>query len=136
MFFTNEFRKSVLNIIKDVELKDSSKVNLVEIRNPSGSSQWKGRFSDTDSQSWSNVVDPNIRCMKLDRKGRMKNVNDGRSFITFEDWKDQFELLRYAYQVEVARLRSLLMQYFRVCTYDLKVEEPKPLVTVKVINKY
>ena len=75
--------KSVLNIIKDVELKDSSKVNLVEIRNPSGSSQWKGRFSDTDAQSWSNVVDPNIRCMKLDRKGRIKNANDGRSFITF-----------------------------------------------------
>jgi hypothetical protein len=47
----------------------------------------------------------------------MKNVNDGRSFITFEDWKDQFELLR-------------------VCTYDLSKEEPKPLVTVKVINKY
>ena len=74
---TNQFpeilnSKSVLNIIKDVELKDNSKVNLVEIRNPSGSSQWKGRFSDTDSQSWSNVVDPNIRCMKLGLGGKAK----------------------------------------------------------------
>ena len=61
-----------MNIIKDVQLKDDSKVNLVEIRNPSGSSQWKGRFSDTDSQSWSNVVDPNIRCMKLGLSGKAK----------------------------------------------------------------
>ena len=45
---------------------------MVEIRNPSGSSQWKGRFSDTDSQSWSNVVDPNIRCMKLGLGGKAK----------------------------------------------------------------
>ena len=49
-------------------------MNLVEIRNPSGSSQWKGRFSDTDSQSWSNVVDPNIRCMKLGLVGKAKVI--------------------------------------------------------------
>ena len=27
-------------------------------------------------------------------------------------------------------------KYFRLCTYDLNKEEPKPLITVKVINKY
>jgi len=108
---------SVLNIIKDVELKDNSKVDLVEIRNSGNSKFWTGRFSDSDSQGWSNIVDPNIRCMKLDRRGRMKNVNDGRAFITFEDWQKQFELLR-------------------VCTFDLSREDPKPLVNVHVVNPY
>ena len=78
--------KSVLNIIKDVELKDNSKVNLVEIRNPSGSSQWKGRFSDTDSQSWSNIVNPNIRCMKLGLVGNLLIV--GGTTIDFIGYID------------------------------------------------
>jgi len=54
---------------------------LVQLRNPWGSTEWKGKWSDGDKDSWT---------QKMKKKLDYKNGNDGSFWMAFEDFVNHY----------------------------------------------
>jgi hypothetical protein len=56
---------------------DKRKVNLIKIRNPWGSDEWNGDWSDKDKKNWTE---------DLQRKLKFEDKDDGEFWIDFENF--------------------------------------------------
>ena len=53
---------------------------------------WVGRFSNKDIESWSMVIDPQIRSLRLSSDNEIISTDFDSYFMTFEDWQKSFSV--------------------------------------------
>lgn len=90
-----------------LQVKEVNGVQLLQLRNPWGSKEWNGQWSDTDSHSWTRYMKYVGACVKrylvvltsLDWRCRQKlnydpevaDADDGMFWISFQDFCRNFE---------------------------------------------
>ncbi|CBY33530.1 unnamed protein product [Oikopleura dioica] len=77
---------ALLNV-ETVALKDDSSVEMVNIRNPWGRTEWDGDWSDKDTVNWNRVSEEEKNRLGFEVK------DDGSFWMTVKDWVDEFEVL-------------------------------------------
>jgi len=65
-----------------IDAKEYRGNKLFHVRNPWGKTEWKGKWSDGDTESWT----PEAK-----RALHYEDADDGNFWIAFEDWKRYFE---------------------------------------------
>ena len=66
------------------------KIKIVQLRNPWGIGQFKGRWSDYD-QAWNYISEEEKKRLNFD-----PNQKDGIFFMTFDDFRSEFRTLTVA----------------------------------------
>lgn len=89
--------------VKNVKTQDGGEVRLCQMRNPWGSVEWTGDWSDGDNINWT----PELR----ERYG-CKEANDGTFHIPFEQYLNQYAWTSIAVDDDVRYNRYNVMKKF------------------------
>lgn len=68
--------------VKEVENKDGDTVRLIQLRNPWGSYEWSGRWSDSDEAMWGTLSDE----VKKSLAPNGRNPKDGLFYLEYDDF--------------------------------------------------
>lgn len=80
---------------KEVTLDSGATVKLVKVRNPWGTGEWTGNWSD-NSSLWTDTIKEKLAIKSLSFK------DDGAFWMDWEDFKKQFQLLSFGYYIDNA----------------------------------
>lgn len=80
---------------KEVTLDNGSKMQLVKVRNPWGTGEWTGDWSDTSSL-WTDSIKKKLGIKSLSFK------NDGAFWMDWQDFNKQFQLFSFGYYMDNA----------------------------------